>query len=143
MNFYAKIALTLDIESMYQQLNKGQMISLTDNDSSKIDKRFQKAQIILNRPDSILQDIKDPDRYLVRAEQDPVIAYEVTFDDIYDTNAKLEKKRGKCTCIDYMMCVKYNIDHRCKHILAIFLGVSRTKKFKKLDLDEFMQDSPI
>jgi hypothetical protein len=105
---------------------------------NQIDKRWQKALKILELPDGIVQDIKASNHFLVRAETDPVLFYEVTFDPIYDENGKVIKYRGKCNCVDYMHRSNQDIEHRCKHILVYFVAKARGKPIRQTDVSNFI-----
>ena len=108
---------------------------------NKIDVRYHKAEIILNRPFGVVQDKTDSNHFAVRAEKDPILAYSVKFYAVYDEDGKIKKYRGDCDCIDYMYQSNVNIEHKCKHILAVYLGVTRGKKFKKVNVVEYLPEA--
>ena len=104
----------------------------------KIDTRWQKALKILELPDGIIQNNKADNHFLVRAENDPVLFYEIQFDPVYDENGKVIKYRGKCNCIDFMHRSNQDIEHRCKHILVYFLAKARGRRIRKVDVTNFI-----
>lgn len=103
----------------------------------KIDPRWHNADIILSLPFGIVQDIKNPNLFLVRSKSDPVLTYSVTFYEVYNEAGKVEKYRGRCECIDFSYGSRHDIEFRCSHILVYFLAKDRGKEIKKVDIDKW------
>ena len=105
---------------------------------NRIDPRWHNAEIILSLPFGIVQDIKNPNHFLIRSKQDLYLVYNVTFSPVYDLNGKVEKYRGSCNCIDYMYGSRSDIEFRCSHILVYFLAKDRGKIIKRVNVESWM-----
>lgn len=115
-------------------LSKNKDQKMTKSKATGLDGRMLRAGEILKMPYPIMH-VKDDttnSHFLVRSQSDHQVVYQVTL----LRNNKFQKHT--CLCPNYRVNETYNVEYRCKHIIALLAALNSKRRIPDVDPKDYL-----